>query len=83
MVKLAVEVTRFQDLPRIVRRAAKIAMTPPTGPGFISLPGNILNEEGALELGSSTRIDTKVTPVAATLRQLSDRILRAENPVLI
>jgi len=83
MVKWAVEVTRFQDLPRIVRRAAKIAMTPPMGPVFISLPGNILNEEGALELGSSTRIDTKVTPVVDTLRQLSDRILRAKNPVLI
>ena len=83
MVKWAVEVTRFQDLPRIVRRAAKIAMTPPMGPVFISLPGNILNEEGALELGSSTRIDTKVTPVDATLRQLSDRILRAKNPVVI
>jgi len=83
MVKWAVEVTRFQDLPRIVRRAAKIAMTPPMGPVFISLPGNILNEEGALELGSSTRIDTKVTPVDASLRQLSDRILRAKNPVVI
>ena len=83
MVKWAVEVTRFQDLPRIVRRAAKIAMTPPMGPVFISLPGNILNEEGALELGSSTRIDTKVRPIDETLHQLSDRILRAKNPVVI
>ena len=38
LVKWAVEVTRLQDLPRIVRRAAKIAMTPPMGPVFISLP---------------------------------------------
>ncbi len=42
LVKWAVEVTRLEDLPRIVRRAAKIAMTPPTGPVFISLPGDIL-----------------------------------------
>jgi benzoylformate decarboxylase len=32
LVKWAVEVTRLEDLPRIMRRAAKVAMTPPTGP---------------------------------------------------
>jgi benzoylformate decarboxylase len=49
LVKWAVEVTRLEDLPRIVRRAAKVATTPPTGPVFISLPGDILNSEvGAL-----------------------------------
>ena len=62
LVKWAVEVTRLEDLPRIVRRAAKIAMTPPTGPVFISLPGDILNAEAGIELGRSTRIDTRVRP---------------------
>jgi benzoylformate decarboxylase len=37
LVKWSIEVTRLQDLPLIMRRAAKIAMTPPTGPVFISL----------------------------------------------
>ena len=36
VVKWATEVTRLEDLPRIVHRAAKIATTPPTGPVFIS-----------------------------------------------
>ena len=62
MVKWAVEVTRLEDLPRIVRRAAKVAMTPPTGPVFISLPGDILNAEAGLELGASTRVDTRSRP---------------------
>src|SRR5262249_39075249 len=39
VVKWAIEVTRLEDLPRIVHRAAKVAMTPPLGPVFISLPG--------------------------------------------
>jgi len=62
LVKWAVEVTRLEDLPRIVRRAAKIATTPPTGPVFISLPGDILNAEAGIELGRATRIDTRVRP---------------------
>ena len=83
LVKWAVEVTRFQDLPRIVRRAAKVATTPPMGPVFISLPGDILNEEDALELGTRTRVDTKVRPIDSTLERAAERILGANNPVIV
>jgi len=34
VVKWATEVTRLEDLPRSVHRAAKIATTPPTGPSL-------------------------------------------------
>src|SRR5262249_45591675 len=37
-VKWSTEVRRLQDLPRIVHRAAKTALAPPTGPVFLSLP---------------------------------------------
>jgi benzoylformate decarboxylase len=83
LVKWAVEVTRLEDLPRIVRRAAKIATTPPTGPVFISLPGDILNSEAGIELGRSTRVDTRVRPSDEALQQLALRILKAERPVII
>jgi benzoylformate decarboxylase len=83
LVKWAVEVTRLEDLPRIVRRAAKIATTPPTGPVFISLPGDILNAEAGIELGRSTRVDTRVKPSDEALQALAQRILKAQNPVII
>ena len=83
LVKWAVEVTRLEDLPRIVRRAAKIATTPPTGPVFISLPGDILNAEAGIELGRSTRVDTRVKPSDEALQVLVSRILKAERPVII
>ncbi|WP_038384277.1 thiamine pyrophosphate-binding protein, partial [Bradyrhizobium elkanii] len=83
LVKWAVEVTRLEDLPRIVRRAAKIATTPPTGPVFISLPGDILNSEAGIELGRSTRIDTRVRPSEEPLKALAARILKAERPVIV
>jgi benzoylformate decarboxylase len=83
LVKWAVEVTRLEDLPRIVRRAAKIATTPPTGPVFMSLPGDILNSEAGIELGRSTRVDTRVRPSDNALRALVSRILKSERPVII
>src|SRR6267378_3065813 len=83
LVKWAVEVTRLEDLPRIVRRAAKIATTPPTGPVFISLPGDILNAEAGIELGRSTRVDTRVKPSDEALQALVARILKAQRPVII
>ena len=83
LVKWAVEVNRLQDLPRIVRRAAKVAMTPPTGPVFISLPGDVLNEQDALELGQATRVDTAGRPTDEALERLADRLLAAGCPVLL
>lgn len=83
LVKWAVEVTRIADLPRIVHRAAKVAITPPTGPVFISLPGDILNDEAPLDLGRPTRVDTRVRPSGPALEQLADRLLAAERPVII
>src|ERR1700733_11783433 len=83
LVKWAVEVTRLEDLPRIVRRAAKVATTPPTGPVFISLPGDILNAEAGIELGRSTRVDARVKPSDEALQALAQRILKAERPVII
>jgi len=83
VVKWATEVTRLEDLPRIVRRAAKIATTPPYGPVFLSLPGDVLNDEGGVDLGISTRIDTRIQPSPAALKQLAARMLQAKRPVII
>jgi benzoylformate decarboxylase len=83
MVKWAVEVTRVQDLPRIVRRAAKVALTPPTGPVFISLPGDILDDQAELDLGRPTRVDAATRPSDAALARLADALLSARNPAFI
>ena len=83
LVKWAVEVTRIEDLPRIIRRAAKIAMTAPTGPVFISLPGSVLDQEAELDFGHPTRVDTVSRPTDDSLQALAKRLLRAERPVII
>ncbi|MEM7775104.1 MAG: thiamine pyrophosphate-binding protein [Pseudomonadota bacterium] len=83
LVKWAVEVPRLEDLPLIVRRAAKIATTPPTGPVFISLPGDILNAEGAIDLGQSSRVESATRPSDELVRRLAERIVAAKAPVIV
>jgi benzoylformate decarboxylase len=83
VVKWAVEVNRIEDLPRIMHRAAKVALTEPTGPVFISLPGDILNTEAALDLGAVTRVDTATRPTAEAITGLAERILSARSPVIV
>src|SRR6266702_241017 len=56
LVKWSSEVHRLADLPRIVHRAAKTALAPPTGPVFLSLPADIMNAEADIELSAPTRI---------------------------
>ena len=83
LVKWAVEVLRIEDLPRIVHRAAKIALTPPTGPVFISLPGNVLDDEAEIDRGGSTRVDLAVRPSDAVINNIAMRMLAARKPVII
>ncbi|MSO69037.1 MAG: thiamine pyrophosphate-binding protein [Alphaproteobacteria bacterium] len=83
VVKWATEVTRLEDLPRIVHRAAKIAQTPPTGPVFISLPGDILNAFGAIDLGAATRVEAAGRPSDEILKRLAAKLSAAKRPVII
>ncbi|MCC7485899.1 MAG: thiamine pyrophosphate-binding protein [Burkholderiales bacterium] len=83
LVKWAIEVTRVGDLPRVVRRAAKVAMAPPAGPVFISLPGDVLDAEADLDLGTPTRVDTRTRPSDEVVEALARRLLAARNPVLV
>lgn len=83
LVKWATEITRLEDMPRIVRRAAKIATTPPTGPVFLSLPGDVLNDEKGVDLGHSTRVDAVSRPTDEALASLATRLVTAERPALL
>jgi benzoylformate decarboxylase len=83
MVKWAIEATRVEDLPRILRRAAKVALSPPTGPVFVSLPGDVLDAEADLDMGHPTRIDTATRPSDDALDRLAARLLAAKRPVIV
>ena len=83
LVKWAVEVTRAADLPRIIHRAAKIALTPPTGPVFLSLPGDVLDETAEMDMGRPVRVDSAVRPSDAMLFKITDLLLKARRPAIL
>jgi benzoylformate decarboxylase len=83
MVKWAVEATRAADLPRIIHRAAKIALTPPTGPVFLSLPGDVLDETADLDLGRAVRVDAASRPGEPTLNRIVEKLLAARRPAIL
>jgi benzoylformate decarboxylase len=83
LVKWAVEVTRAADLPRIVRRAAKIALTPPTGPVFLSLPGDVLDEALEMDLGRAVRVVSSTRPDDGTLARLAELLRAAKRPAIL
>lgn len=83
LVKWSGEVNRFADLPRAVHRAVKVAMTPPTGPVFLSIPADVLMTEDEIELGHATRIAPRFRADAEAVAKVVDHLLAAKRPVLI
>ncbi len=81
-VKWATEVRQLEDLPRIVHRAAKVALTPPTGPVFLSLPVDVLNAERDLPLGAPTRVDPRIRGPREAVEQAANLLAQAKRPLI-
>jgi benzoylformate decarboxylase len=82
-VKWSTEARRLEDLPRIVRRAAKTALAHPTGPVFVSLPVDVLNAERDIELGAPTRVAPRLVGDRAAIDEAARLLARAERPLLV
>jgi benzoylformate decarboxylase len=83
LVKWSTEVHRLADLPRVVHRAAKTALAPPTGPVFLSLPGDILNGEDDIDLMTPTRVAPGVRGDRAAIEQAAALIAKAQRPLIM
>jgi benzoylformate decarboxylase len=82
--KWAAEVSRVEDLPSAVRRAVQTAMTPPTGPVFLSLPVDVqLESSGELDLAPIRIPDSRVRPPAEAIREAAETLVSARNPAIL
>lgn len=91
LTEMARTVTKWQgkvlhkdSLLRMVRRAVKIAMTPPMGPVFLALPLDILDEINTELVYPSVKINTNTVPARwEDSQEVADILMEAENPLFI
>lgn len=83
VTKYATRVTDRNSLLRIMRRAYKIAATPPMGPVFVGLPMDILDAECEEELTPTRLPSTRVAPDEETLSQAAALLLGAKDPLIL
>jgi benzoylformate decarboxylase len=82
--KWSAEVLHARELPMAVRRAFKIAKTPPTGPTFLSLPWNVMDEADELnDVVPSSPGYYHVRPDAQAVEKAAATLAKAEHPVML
>jgi thiamine pyrophosphate-dependent acetolactate synthase large subunit-like protein len=89
LVAMAEPVTKWsamvQDpssLLRMVRRAVKVAMTPPMGPVYLCLPADVLDAPNDEPVFPTTIPSTRVIPTDDVIAALADELAGAERPML-
>ncbi len=84
--KWAVEVHRVEDLPMVLRRAVQAALTPPTGPVFMSLPMDVQMEVcdcERLDLSPIRLPDSRVRPPSDALQKAAKLLAQANQPGIL
>ncbi|HEU4759430.1 MAG TPA: thiamine pyrophosphate-binding protein [Dehalococcoidia bacterium] len=79
----AVEAQDAQEIPVLLRRAFKVAMDPPRGPVFVSIPTNLMDEEADTVITASSPMDTRVRPDPEAVERAARLLAEAQSPIII
>jgi benzoylformate decarboxylase len=80
-VKWSVEPARAEDVPAAIARAYYLAMQPPRGPTFVSIP--VDDWDRRAELVAARQVSTALRGVPDQITQLGDALERAQRPALV
>ncbi|MET8139398.1 thiamine pyrophosphate-binding protein, partial [Sphaerisporangium sp. NPDC005288] len=83
VTKYATRVTDSSSVLRTLRRAVKIAMTPPRGPVFVSLPLDVLDRPNDEPVVPSVVPYTATAPDGATIRRAAALLSDATAPLVL
>lgn len=82
--KWAAELQRAEDLPVAVRRAIQTALTPPTGPVFLSLPVDLQRQElSSWDLQAPWTPSRRLCPDQRQLERAAALLANARNPAIL
>ena len=89
LVAMAAPVTKWSaqaesagELPELLHRAFKVAQDPPTGPVFVALPFNVMNERTSHGPIPPSRIWRRAAPDPDGVEAAARLVLAAERPVV-
>lgn len=84
MTKWAHEVRHAEELPTALHRAFKVAMTPPHGPVFLSIPYDISLAPAAVErLSPPTKVASGFCAERSALEEIAKELLDAKRPLIV
>jgi benzoylformate decarboxylase len=71
-------------IPETLRRGLKFAATPPSGPVFLSLPNNILRDEGKAAVWDQAKFDVpmRIRPDQELVEKAARLLIEAKNPLM-
>lgn len=81
--KWSTEVLHAADTPMVVRRAFKVAMNPPTGPVFLSLPWDVLDATAEVDLRPPPPAYHRARPDREGVEKAAELLAGAANPVVL
>ncbi len=82
VTKFATCVYSSKNLLRTLRKAIKIASTPPMGPVYVCLPADVMDEINEESLFPTSILSTKVYPNSEFIQKLAVTLLNAKNPTI-
>jgi benzoylformate decarboxylase len=83
VTKWATRVVDSSSLLRVLRRAIKMAVTPPMGPVFVSLPMDVLDAPNEEEIIPTSRLETRTIPEPSLIAEAAQILAGAQHPMII
>src|SRR4051812_13469807 len=83
VTKWATRVVDPTSLLRVLRRAIKMAATPPMGPVFVSLPMDVLDAPNDEPVVPTSLVYTRVAPASDQVAQAAAMLAGAARPMII
>ena len=82
VTKWSTMVMDSSSLLRVIRKAIKIATTPPMGPVYVCIPVDILDNPVVEEVRPTSFPSTKVVPDDDSLKAVAKMLVEAETPMI-